>query len=74
MRPADASNLLLHIEKTLALLEHVLEQKESSIIPRITQNKKTPLQQKGEGSIDEDKAVQLVLELEREERGVQEGK
>ena len=66
----ETKALFQHIERVLALLERILEQKENSIIPRSERSDKQ-VEKKSFGAIDEEKAVQVILELEREEREVE---
>jgi hypothetical protein len=68
LTPQKGKQILFHIGKILALLEHVLEQKDPNEMLK-NRNEDLKISSKNPvGTVDEEKAVQMVLELEREER------
>ena len=73
MTQQRALDLLVRLGDTLALLEHVLKQKTDDLIPRSLQEERKTAPQYDMVGIDEEKAVQLILELEREERKTEKG-
>lgn len=64
----EASDLLDRLKEILALLGHVFGQKTEDFIPRSLQEEQKAPHPYGMEGIDEEKAVQIILELEREEQ------